>query len=101
MFEEGPKNSELAKAWAEMPEDAGDKHKIADGIDAEALMPESRDYYRFNGSLTTPPCSEGIRWLVMKEAITASEQQIEAFKSVLHHPNNRPLQSVNASPVLQ
>ena len=101
MFEEGTQNKELAKAWSTMPEDDGDKHKITGGIDAEALMPDNRDYYRFNGSLTTPPCSEGVRWLVIKEAITASEQQIEAFKDVLHHPNNRPIQAVNARPVLQ
>ncbi|OQX33482.1 MAG: hypothetical protein B0D91_14330 [Oceanospirillales bacterium LUC14_002_19_P2] len=54
IFEEGARNKELSKAWATMPEGTGEKHKIAGGIDAEALMPENRDYYQFNGSLTPP-----------------------------------------------
>jgi carbonic anhydrase len=66
------------------------------------LSPEyGGDYYRFNGSLTTPPCSEGVRWLVMKAPVPASREQIEAFAHVIHHANNRPIQPVNARPVLQ
>jgi carbonic anhydrase len=43
------------------------------------MLPKDRDYYRFNGSLTTPPCSEGGRWFVIKRPATASEGQIEQF----------------------
>jgi carbonic anhydrase len=65
------------------------------------LLPARRDYYEFNGSLTTPPCTEGVRWLVIKKPVTASSHQVEAFSHLMHHPNNRPLQPVNARTVLQ
>jgi carbonic anhydrase len=101
MFEEGAENKALAKAWAQMPKHAGDKHAFKAALDAGELLPADRDYYRFNGSLTTPPCTEGVRWLVLKNPVTASKQQIAAFSSVLHEPNNRPLQAVNARPILK
>lgn len=101
MFTEGKENKALAKFWAQMPHDAGEKQKLSSAVLASGLLPANRDYYRFNGSLTTPPCSEGVRWLVMKKPITASKEQIEAFTHAVHHANNRPVQPVNARPVLQ
>ena len=101
MFEPGDANSTLAKAWQQMPKHAGDKQDLKVTLNADDLLPADRDYYRFNGSLTTPPCSEGVRWLVMKQPVKVSKQQIEAFEHVLHHPNNRPIQTANARPVLQ
>lgn len=99
MFTEGAANAALKKAWDHMPEKAGEK-AVADAV-AEALLPADRDYYRYNGSLTTPPCTEGVTWLVMKHPVTASAEQIERFAHVMHHPNNRPVQHVNARPILQ
>ena len=101
MFVEGESNPTLAKVWKEMPEKAGEKRELPAGISAEGILPADRDYYRFNGSLTTPPCSEGVRWLVMKKPVSASAEQIQAFVHVMHHPNNRPVQPVNARPVLK
>jgi carbonic anhydrase len=68
---------------------------------AEGLLPANGGYYRFNGSLTTPPCSEGVWWPVMKDPVTGSKEQIERFAHVMHHPNNRPMQPLNARAVLQ
>ncbi|NMV28476.1 carbonic anhydrase family protein, partial [Vibrio parahaemolyticus] len=68
-------------------------------FDADALIPSDKDYYRFNGSLTTPPCSEGVRWFVMKEAQTISPEQIKSFSEVMRK-NNRPIQPLNARMVL-
>lgn len=99
MFKEGKANKELAKAWKHMPHE-GEKHKLHN-ISASKMLPRSKGYYRFNGSLTTPPCSEGVRWLVMKKPVTASKAQIAAFKKVLHEPNNRPIQPLNARTVLK
>ncbi|MFZ8541732.1 carbonic anhydrase family protein [Klebsiella quasipneumoniae] len=45
--------------------------------------------------------SEGVRWLVMKEPVQVSQAQIDAFKAVMHHPNNRPVQPLNGRLVLQ
>lgn len=101
MFEPGAANDAIGQAWKQMPEQAGGKSGLASKVSAAGLLPASRDYYRFNGSLTTPPCSEGVRWLVMKDSMTASEAQIEQFAHAMHHPNNRPLQPVFARPILQ
>ena len=102
MFSVGEKeNQALAQAWSHMPKESGDRHTLSSPIAADGLLPANRDYYRFNGSLTTPPCSEGVRWLVMKETVSVSSPQIEAFTHVIHHPNNRPVQPSNARPMLQ
>ncbi|MCP4020342.1 MAG: carbonic anhydrase [Desulfobacteraceae bacterium] len=95
------KNNELEKAWAQMPAMAGGKAALVQPVDANLLLPKDRSYYRFNGSLTTPPCSEGVRWLVMKSHVTAAKAQIDKFKSVVGHPNNRPVQPVNARMILE
>ena len=100
MFEEGAENKALAELWASMPQNIGDKTPI-DAKNLDALLPKDRDYYRFDGSLTTPPCTEGVRWLVMKKYVTLSKAQIETFKKVMHHQNNRPIQNINARLILK
>lgn len=101
MFVEGEANEAIAKAWSHMPGKAGIKRKLSSAVSAEGILPSNRDYYRYNGSLTTPPCTEGVCWLIMKEPVTASKAQLQKFTHVMHHPNNRPLQPVNARPVLK
>lgn len=101
MVTEGKANKALEKEWAQMPKKEGEKLTLSSDISPLEILPSNRDYYRFNGSLTTPPCSEGVRWLVMKHPISASKAQIEQFVQVMHHPNNRPVQAVNARSVLK
>lgn len=101
MFEPGSANSALGRAWTSLPAKAGEQHQLKDAVSAEQLLPAKRDYYRFSGSLTTPPCSEGVRWLVMKQPVQISQAQIDAFKAVMHHPNNRPVQPLHGRLVLQ
>jgi carbonic anhydrase len=69
-------------------------------LDLSGLLPEDRDYFRYEGSLTTPPCSETVDWAVLARAITVSEAQIEAFTR-LHPGNARPVQPVNRRFLLQ
>ncbi|WP_421264279.1 carbonic anhydrase [Aeromonas veronii] len=101
MFEAGKANPVLAAAWSALPAKVGEIQALKVPLSAEQLLPENRDYYRFSGSLTTPPCSEGVRWLVMKQPVEVSQAQIDAFKAVMHHPNNRPVQPLNGRVVLQ
>ncbi|MGC1953352.1 MAG: carbonic anhydrase family protein [Gammaproteobacteria bacterium] len=84
-----------------MPSKAGESKALCAPLSVESLLPDDRDYYRFNGLLTTPPCSEGVWWLVIKQPATASKAQIEKFSKVMGHPNDRPVQPVNARPILQ
>lgn len=101
MFKEGASNLAVARAWSRIPENSGDKQTLSVKTRALALLPASKDYYRFNGSLTTPPCSEGVRWFVMKEISSVSKKQIAAFTDVMLHDNNRPIQVTHSRPILQ
>ena len=101
MFEAGSANPALSLAWQALPTKAGETRALKEAISAEQLLPAQHDYYRFSGSLTTPPCSEGVRWLVMKQPVQVSQAQIDAFKAVMHHPNNRPVQPLHGRLVLE
>jgi carbonic anhydrase len=102
MFEEGAANAALdEEAWRALPKHAGDHHAMAHLFQANDLLPEDRSYYRFNGSLTTPPCTEGVTWMVLKQPVALSKEQIAAFETVMGEPNNRPVQPLNARVVLQ
>jgi len=100
-YEEGAENPHMATLWKSMPHKAGESvHLPGDGFDGRGILPAKLDYIYFNGSLTTPPCSEGVRWYVLKKAQTVSRQQVEKFTGIIG-VNNRPLQPVNARPVLE
>ena len=101
MFTEGARNAELEKAWNHMPEQARESHELTAHVDAKNLLPRDYNYYRLSGSLTTPPCSEGVSWLVMKSYNTASKEQLEKFVQKIHHPNNRPIQPINARMIVK
>ena len=96
MFTQGASNPALDALWSLMPPKAGERHDLSPEFAAAALLPAQRDYYRYDGSLTTPPCSEGVRWLVLKQPVTASAAQIAHLVAVLGHPNNRPIQPLGA-----
>jgi len=101
MFEEGEENKVLSKVWKKMPKAANEKGVLKLSDISAALLPKNKDYYRFNGSLTTPPCSEGVRWLVLKTPVSVSKAQVEAFSHTMHHPNNRPIQATNARMIVK
>lgn len=101
MFEPGDTNAELEKAWSVMPQEAGGKQALNNPVDARMLLPRERAYYWFSGSLTTPPCSEGVHWFVMKASDVASKAQVQAFTQAIHQKNNRPVQPLNARLILQ
>lgn len=94
-------NKILKQIWSVMPTQTGEKYALTEMINLDAILPQNKDHYRFNGSLTTPPCSEGVRWLVMTDAVTVSKEQIEDFSDVLYESNNRPLQAINSRYVLE
>ena len=101
MFTEGKANPALAKLWEQLPEEEGEPTALKNRVMPSEFMPDNKGYYRFSGSLTTPPCSEGVRWLLMKNPITASKEQIEAFKKAVHHSNNRPVQALNGRVIIE
>ncbi len=101
MFQEGETNTALKKVWSKLPLKAEEKTALTlNADDVNALLPKDKSYYRFSGSLTTPPCSEGVRWFVLKQPVTISKEQVEKFTHTMHHANNRPIQKINARKVL-
>jgi len=101
MYEEGHENKAIAKLWNQMPKRKGKPVKLNSKVLAGELIPRQKEYYRFSGSLTAPPCSEGVVWVVMKASMTASKRQIDAFKQVMREDNNRPVQPLNARVVIE
>jgi len=95
LIKEGRKNAALAEAWKNLPGKADEKKTLTTGINAEDILPKDHTYYNYSGSLTTPPCSEGVNWLVLKTPIEMSKAQIKAFKKIVH-ANARPVQPLGS-----
>jgi carbonic anhydrase len=68
-------------------------------VDVDALLPANRTSYRYDGSLTTPPCSEGVKWIVMATPIQLDAAQVGTFRQIISG-NNRPVQPLNGRPVM-
>ena len=96
MMQAGRRNEPLAPVFANMPDEAGPEVEIADTtIDASAMLPSgSTAYSHYKGSLTTPPCSQGVNWFLLANSIEVSTEQIGRFEGI-SAPNARPLQGLN------
>jgi len=92
-------NPALQKIWERMPTTEGEAVKHDVKIDVTSLLPTDRNYYAFAGSFTTPPCTEGVKWMILKQKLTLSAAQLARFKSIIHD-NARPIQPLNARKVL-
>jgi len=101
MFQHGLENEKLKHIWNYLPKNVGESNQLYSKNKADSYLPNNLEYYRFNGSLTTPPCSEGVRWVVFKEIQQASSEQIESFMELMGHPNNRPIQPIGARLILE
>ena len=99
LLEPGAANSMVNKVWTYMPLDAGDRVRMPGGlVEMSEMLPRDQRYYQFIGSLTTPPCTEGVLWMVLKQPVTISREQLRLFRQLF--PNNaRPLQAVNGRAV--
>jgi len=96
LIDEGEEHPVLSKLWSFMPENPGETSVQPIGIEETNLLPPTREYFSYGGSLTTPPCSEGVKWLVLKTPIEASAEQIAIFKERVGQRTNRPVQPHNA-----
>ena len=91
LIQSGGENRAFRRIAANLPAAPGGASRV-DGasVDASKLLPGAVRFYRYSGSLTTPPCTEGVRWLVLTTPIEMSIAQIEAFRAVMRG-NNRPV----------
>lgn len=93
---EGQENAFLESFSHHLPEDSPGHNTYDESktINVKALYPTNQAYYSYHGSLTTPPCSQVVNWIVMEHPVEASAQQLHSFEGVLHH-NYRPTQDLN------
>ena len=100
LMQEGSTSTALKSIWQRIPKSDSQAEKVADlTINALQLLPEnSKQYYRYQGSLTTPPCSEIVTWLVLKQPISVSKSQLASFQKVIGN-NARPVQALNKRPL--
>jgi len=96
----GKPNPTFNRIVATMPKQEGPAVKADPGIDPNALLPARRSYYRYSGSLTTPPCSETVEWLLFTTPIQVAEADVAAFAK-LYPMNARPPQQDNRRYVLR
>jgi carbonic anhydrase len=95
LVEEGAENPAFAPLWSRLPRQAGEEiHLEHVSVDVDAMLPRERAAWRFDGSLTTPPCTEGVTWLVFARPVALSARQIAAFRGVMDG-NSRPVQPRN------
>ncbi len=102
LFKEGAMNPTLAKIIKAFPlqKDKPVKLELSKEY-IDVLMPPKHDYYKTMGSLTTPPCSEGVTWIIFKNPQTASKAQIEAIHKEINQNNNRPIQPTNGREIYE
>jgi len=103
LIEEGPPNPLIDKLWTKLPQAEDDNASFTGpGLNFDVLLPPDgqRSFFRYSGSLTTPPCTENVLWSVMEEPIYLSKEQIEAFTK-LYKKNYRPAQKINQRSVLR
>jgi carbonic anhydrase len=87
-------NAQLATLWNQLPNAAGKSETVTEMINPGGLLPADRGYWTYTGSLTTPPCTEGVRWIVYEQEMTISRAQFRAF-AALYRLNSRPLQDAH------
>lgn len=92
-LDEGPAQPAVQLVWNHLPLEKHEEQAAPVPLDPAALLPEDRRYYTYMGSLTTPPCTEGVLWLVMKQPGTLSARQ-QAIFARLYPMNARPVQAV-------
>jgi carbonic anhydrase len=95
LIQQGDANPLISTLWDNLPPR---KNKEVDSdsvqVNVSDLLPSNHDYYKFEGSLTTPPCTEGVSWYVLETPVTFSKAQIERFASI--YPRNaRPIQPLH------
>lgn len=98
LLNEGAENDTLKTVWASAPKSEGPEVVVPDAkLNPAALVPKNLGYYSFEGSLTTPPCTEGVTFYILKTPVTLSKDQVQAFPFKL---NARPVQPLNGRKIV-
>jgi carbonic anhydrase len=94
LLKRGRANPAIRQVWQHMPASEGQERAPGVELNPAAMLPDDRGYYTYVGSVTAPPCTEGVKWFVLKTPVDVSSAQIRAFARL--YPNDvRPLQLLN------
>lgn len=94
LLDRGAEQPVIQAVWNNLPLEKGEEMPARAGIDVTGLLPSDRRYYTYMGSMTTPPCKEGVLWMVMKSPVAISSDQLAIF-SRLYPMNARPVQAAS------
>jgi len=100
MLDKGAAQPAVQMVWNNLPLEKHEENAARVMLDASTLLPADRRYYTYMGSLTAPPCSEGVQWVVLRTPQTVSAEQLELFAR-LYPMNARPLQAAAGRRILQ
>lgn len=98
LVEEGASNPAMEQVVPLIPGAEGEENEAPGQIDPSKLLPDSDTAFEYQGSLTTPPCSEGLEWIVYKQPVTMSADQLDALRAA-YEGNVRPIQPANGRPI--
>ena len=93
-IQQGDANAWFGPVWDYLPSKENKNRNFELNINVEDALPPNRDYTSYSGSLTTPPCTEDVKWMILKRPIELSKRQIDAFRKTIDG-NNRPVQPLN------
>lgn len=100
LIDHGPHNAAFDPIWTNLPAAKGvETHYAHVKVDVDALLPGTHAAYRYEGSLTTPPCAEDVDWFVLRQPVALGGDQIDRFAAVVPE-NSRPLQPLNGRSVV-
>jgi len=101
LLQEGEDNTLIGELWKDLPKEK-EKEQASDQIqiDISQLLPQDRSYYTFEGSLTTPPCSEDVTWIILKHPTSISAAEVDQF-SKLYRNDARPTQPLYGRTILE
>jgi carbonic anhydrase len=100
LFDKGPAHPVLQKVWNNLPLERNEEAQARVPLELIDLLPTDRRYFTYMGSLTTPPCSEGVQWIVMRQPVTVTPEQIEIFARI-YPMNARPVQQASGRRIMQ
>jgi carbonic anhydrase len=100
LLDRGSAHAVVQQVWNNLPLEKGEQLDARAPVDLNDLLPADKRYYTYMGSLTTPPCSEGVLWMVMQQPVAISQAQINIFAK-LYPMNARPIQSASGRLIKQ
>ncbi|MGC3002342.1 carbonic anhydrase [Streptomyces sp. G35A] len=90
----GRGHSAFTDLWQHLPAEEGGRSRLTRPLDLTRFLPGDRDQYRYEGSLTTPPCTEGVKWTVLEDQVGVTPRQVAAYRELFPR-SNRPVQPRN------